>query len=91
LKIGERLNASETERCRIEMSIRMMGYISYFETAPPGPFAGIASMDTFQLTELLPPDLRKKDWGAVSQVSHICWWRIVRIYFKIYGSDVHDV
>jgi hypothetical protein len=68
VRIGERLSTSESERKRLVRAIELMRCVKVFEQADPSEFASAGGLNNDELIEILPEQLREKNWGEISFV-----------------------
>jgi hypothetical protein len=72
IRLGERLTTTELERGKIEFAAELMSYIQHFQNIEPKSFLGQLQTCRHEkeLKSRLPIELRRKDWGDISKVSH---------------------
>jgi hypothetical protein len=68
VRIGERLSTSESERKRLVRAIELMRCVKAFEQADHSEFASAGGLNNDELIEILPEQLREKNWGEISFV-----------------------
>jgi hypothetical protein len=68
VRIGERLNATESERKKIEFAEQLLSYVKYFEEAQSALFINLHTCSSAEIKLRLPVRLRNEDWGEISKV-----------------------
>jgi hypothetical protein len=70
IRLGERLTTTEQERKKIEFASELMSYIQHFQNIEPKSFLSQlqSCRNDLELKARLPIELRRKDWGDISNV-----------------------
>ena len=86
VRLGDRLNACESERKKLQFAEDLIMYIQYFEQVLPEELYDIENRDSADLLKYLPDDLRDKDWGEISYILY----HLRRILYEICSDEVHN-
>mmetsp|Transcript_12211 Transcript_12211/g.18463 ORF Transcript_12211/g.18463 Transcript_12211/m.18463 type:complete len:1084 (+) Transcript_12211:93-3344(+) len=85
IRLGERLTTAESERIKIAFAQDLMNYIEYFEGVECKGFSKqLKECIGVELKSKLPPDLRSKDWGEISNILA----NLRRILYDVATDDV---
>ena len=87
VRLGDRLNACESERKKLQFAEDLILHIQYFKQVPPHTLSDLGELrGSTELLNRLPENLRNKGWG---DIAHILY-NLRRILYEISSDDVHN-
>ena len=86
VRLGDRLNACESERKKLQFATDLMMHIQYFEQVPPDTLCDIEIHGAAELLNCLPDNLQDKNWG---EIAHILF-NLRRILYEISSDEVRN-
>jgi hypothetical protein len=86
VRLGDRLNACESEREKLQFAEDLIMHIQFFEQVPPDSLSDLQTRGTAELLGILPESLREKNWGEISRIL----FNLRRILYEISSDEVRN-
>lgn len=86
VRLGDRLNACESERKKLQFAEDLIMHIQYFEHVPPHTLSDVVLGGAPELLSCLPDTLRDKGWGDIALILY----NLRRILYEISSEEVHN-
>lgn len=86
VRLGDRLNACESERKKLQFAEDLILHIQYFEQVLPDTLSDIETCEATELLNYFPESLKNKSWG---EIAHILF-NLRRILYEISSDEVRN-